>query len=187
MEVGRITQLTNVLTVFDGKVLTVKEYDDMFDLKDYKPEAPKEGGFEPFKYEGPVKFNYARVEKSEKESEFYKTPVGAKLFSIEMEVLAGDNKKRKFWRRWNLDTTVSDKKGKLPAQKLADQLFACGLEFTDEAGLMKCAEELVSSVYEIKAWSAKMPDKTVLQMWNLKGKAAEGWEDEEEPAGEVAF
>ena len=179
MDVGRITQLTNTKGVSIEQLVelfNVKKGENMFNLSGYKPEAPAESNFEPFKYEGPVSFGYARVEKTEKPSEFYGTPAGSDVFSIEMVVLNGDFAKRKIWKTWNLDTTVEDKKGKTPAQKLADQLFTCGLEFSDLEGLRTCAVELVSKNVNIKAYPIKFKDKKdeAVQMWNLKGFAENG-------------
>lgn len=146
----------------------------MFDLKDYKPEAPEKGtDFEPFKYKGAVRVNYARLAKSEKASEYNKTEAGANLFEMEVEVTDGDYAKRKLWKRANLDTQIADKKGKLPVQRLADQLFAVGLQFSSIEELGNCCNELVEMTPEISAYYFKGDDGKNVQVWNLKSASAD--------------
>lgn len=158
-----------VIKQFNGRLAT-KEEIRMFNLSGYKAEAPKEGGFEPFNYDGEVVINYARIVQSEKASEYYNTDVGANLFEMELMVAEGDNEGRKFWKRYNLDTAIVDSKGKLPVQKLADQLSVLGVEFTDLESLEAKLDELVSLVPVVKARRAKIDGKD-LQIVNFKGLA----------------
>ena len=159
----------------------------MFNLEGYKPEAPADSEFKQFKYEGPAKVEFARLEKSTQASEYYQTPEGSNLFAVKVTTLqipAGENMVRSIWKTWNLDTTVMSqaKVPKLPVQKLADQMFACGLEFANLEELQKCGETLVSGHWIIKA----RPNEKFGQMFDFKGPAPERWE-EEEPAQQVAF
>ena len=141
------------------------------DLSGYKPEAPDAGSdFQPFKYEGAVKINSARLSKSEKDTEYY--PLGCSMISIEVEVLLGDFQGRKLWKRFNLDSTTADKKGKTPAMKLADQFFAVGLEFNNLIELETACSTLVEMTINIKANSAKINGEA-RQVWNFKGLATE--------------
>ena len=152
-------------------------------LSGYKPQKPAEGGgFEPFKYEGRVKVNYARVEEQEKTTEF--STAGDKILKMELECLDAPNAKRKLWKNYNLDNEKADKKGKTPIMKLADQLFALDLEFNDKESLENVLVAFASMTVLVKAWPAKFADKTI-QMFNLKGVSPEAWE--EDSSGQAAF
>lgn len=175
-----IDNIDKIKEMFNGTILTEKESEELnmsFNLGNYKAEAPKDSAFEPFKYEGPVSVNSAKVVQSEQASEFYGTGVGANIFELELQVLQGENEGRRIWRRWNLDTTVADKKGKLPVQKLADQLFTLGIEFTDLETLQTACDKLVTIKPIIKAWKAKI-GKDDTQQWNFKGVATDNWEEQ---------
>lgn len=148
---------------------------------DYKPEAPSEGsGFEPFKYTGAVKINKAEVTINEKGgTEFY--PQGCQIAEIEAEVLAGEFKGRKLWKRFNIDEEPSEGK-KSPAQKLADQLSAVGLTFSDDDGLNRAFLALKNMRIIVKAWPATFDkgsdSEKTMQLWNIKKVAPENWEAE---------
>ena len=142
-----------------------------FNLSGYKPEAPADSNFEPFKYEGPVRVNSARINQSEQASDYYGTPVGSNIFELEVEITEGEFAKRRLWKRFNLDTDKREgKKNVLPVEKLANQLFPLGLEFTDIEDLRACCEELVNMTPVIKAYRAKI-NKDEVQVWNIKGKS----------------
>lgn len=138
------------------------------DLTGYKPEAPEtNSGFEPFKYEGPVRVNKAVISVNDKiDSEYY--AIGCNQIDIEVEVLQGEFTGRRLWKRFNLDSEKADGKGKTPAMKLADQLFTVGLAFTNMDSLTVACNTLVDQTILIKAWVAKFNDKT-MQAWNIKG------------------
>ncbi len=140
----------------------------MMDLTGYKPEAPESsGGFEPFKYEGPVKINKAVISINDKvDSEYY--PRGCNQIDIEVEVIQGDLTGRRLWKRFNLDSEKMDGKGKTPVKKLADQLFAVGVEFSDMDSLAAACASLIDMNIVIKAWVSKFSGKTN-QAWNMKG------------------
>jgi len=154
--------------LFNGTI--IKEEYMSFNLEGYQAEKPEESGFEAFKYEGPVRVNYARVIQSEKISEYYNTGIGANICEIELEVTEGAFARRKLWKRTNLDTQVVDKNDKLPVQKLADQLVALDLKFSNLDELQDCCEKLVTITPIIKAWGAQMKkDEPKVQMFNFKG------------------
>lgn len=147
-------------------------------MKGYKPESPKEGGsgFEAFKYEGPVVINKAIVSVNETvDSEFY--PKGCNQIEIEAEVQDGEFARRKLWKRFNLDDAKMDKKGKTSVMKLADQLWAVGLEFSDLDSLKAACEKLASMTINIKAWPVDFKEggRSPVQMWNIKSVATEKW------------
>lgn len=162
----------------------------MFNLSGYKPESPTDSDFSPFKYEGTVRFNYARISKAEKAND-YGTSIGDEIFEVEVEIISGDFAKRKLWKKFNLDSNETSGKAKKTAvQKLADQLFACGLEFNTSVELVACAGKLVDTPVNIKAYPIKIKDKKTnkteeIQMWNLKGFATEG-QEENVPDGTTA-
>jgi len=162
-----------ITNLFNGKEVTMGD----FDLAGYKPEAPTDGGFDTFKYDGPVKINKAIVSVNDSvDSEFY--PSGCNQIEIEAEVLNGEYAGRKLWKRFNLDSTKAEgKKPKTPVQKLADQLFAVGLEFNGIEQLREATEKLVTMVITVKAWGAKFGERNQ-QMWNMKGVAPEKWDEE---------
>lgn len=164
-----IDKIEHICSLFNGVLLiNGKEVDmDSFDLSGYTPEVISESNFEPFKYKGPVRVNYARFENALKASEFYGTEVASKLFSIEIEILEGDHAKRKLWKRFYVASSVEDKKGKTPAKKLADQLFLLGLEFSNEDQLGECALKLVDMSPSISAYYFKADDGKMAQVWNF--------------------
>ena len=156
----------------------------MQDLSGYKPESPNDGGFEAFKYSGPVTVEHAIVsENMAVDSEFY--PMGCKQIDIEVKVAEGDYAGRKLWKRFNIDSETEDKKGKTPVKKLADQLFAVGLTFANETELEACCEKLVGMDIIVKAYPVDFKDgRDKVQMWNIKGKAGEA---DKKPGQTVAF
>lgn len=177
-----------ILLTTNGTILTKEEKEkDMKSLSGYTPEIPKDGGdFEPFKYEGPVRVNKAvisTVSDPKDATEYY--PLGCQKIDIEVEVI-GDSEyaKRKLWKRCNLDSETTDKKGKTPTMKLADQLFSAGFEFHDEDSLLAVCEQLVDSELLIKAWSSKIGDRT-LQLWNIKGLST--GEEQSQLSSKVSF
>lgn len=180
--------LNNILKIFNG---TITKGEDMFDLKGYKAEEPSEGGgFEPFKYTGPCKINKSIISTNETiDSEYY--PKGCIMIEIEAEVLQGEFKSRKLWKRFNLDDETKDKKGKTSAMKLADQLFPLGIEFSNLEELRAKIQEFVTMIILVKAWTGKFPgEQDRKQMWNIKGKAPQVWEEDEVPESyqeKVAF
>lgn len=158
-----------------------------FDLSGYTPEKPSGGDFEPFNYDGPVKVNYARIVSSDEASDFHKTPAGANLFEMELEVTQGEYSKRKFWKRFNLDSQITSgkKNPKTPVQKLADQLFQAGIEFKDLDDLRIACEKLVTIRLIVKARKAKI-NNDVVQVCNISGVAPADWAEEKETA-DIAF
>ena len=162
-----------------------------FDLSGYTAEAPKDGGFETFKYDGPCQVNHARVVQSTEASEFYKTPVGTDLWECELEVLQGEFAKRKLWKRFNLGSEVAStgKVPKTPVQKLADQLFTLDLEFKNVEELNVCNSKLVDMTVMVKAYGTKLPGREEKsQLFNFKGVAPDKWDEEEiEPQKAVQF
>src|SRR3990167_1681023 len=150
-------------------------------LEGYKPQDPADSGFEPFRYEGPVKINKAIIGVNNNvDSEFY--PIGCNQIEIEAEVVKGENEGRKLWKRFNLDSNKAEgkKSPKTPIQKLADQFFAVGLEFKDMDSLKDACAKFADMVIFIKAWPGKFGGETK-QIWNIKGIAPKGWEQEKAP------
>ncbi len=144
-----------------------------FDLSGYKPESPTDGaGFEPFKYDGACRVNKSIISVNDGlDTDWY--PAGCNMIDIEVEVLEGEFAKRKLWKRYNLDSTkVSEKakKPKTPVQKLADQLFPLGLEFSNLNELRAVNEKFATMTITVKAWGSKFPgDTEKKQQWNIKG------------------
>lgn len=145
----------------------------MQDLTGYVPEAPADGGFEVFKYNGVAVVNKAQLsENTSVDSEYY--PMGCQQIDIEAEVSDEGSELlgRKLWKRFNLDSEKVDKKGKTPSMKLADQLFPLGLTFRNVEELEAVCEKLVGMDIEIKAYKADFKDgRGDVQMWNIKGVA----------------
>lgn len=144
-----------------------------FELKGYTPEEPSSSGFEPFKYEG-----LAVVEKAEQtinedvDTAFY--PKGCTQEEISVTILDGDYAGRKLWKRFNVDATKADDGKKTPVQKLADQLFAVGLSFSDNKSLDEANKALTGMKIIVKAWIADFKDdRGKRQLWNIKGKASD--------------
>ena len=139
-------------------------------LSGYKPEAPSDGGFEPFKYEGRAVIEKSVISVNEKvDSEFY--PRGCNQIDITAIVSEGENAGRKLFKRFNLDDTKEDKKGKTSLKKLADQLWTVGLTFNSLESLKAVNEKFAGMEVEVKAWPADFKDgRDKQQMWNVKGK-----------------
>ncbi len=158
------SKLYEVLTVFKGRIVKVNDQwvvnkekeSHMKDLSGYQPEAPKENTNDPFKYKGDCNILFARIEESEKASEFYKTEVGANIFSVCLEVPEGaeTNAKRRIYKKWQIDSEVPDtsKKARVPAEKLKDWLWDSGLSFNNLEELGQVAESMVSGQYGMQAW-----------------------------------
>ncbi len=160
------------------------------DLRGYKPEEVKENTNEPFKYKGPVNVLFARVEESEKASEFYGTEVGSKIFSVCLEVPEGaaENAKRRLYKKWQIESTVADgKKKKTPAMKLADWLWGAGLTFSNIEGLHNVAERMAGESWEAQCWAIKIGQDKI-QMSKLAKPGTFGSQGEAKPAGQkVSF
>lgn len=144
----------------------------MEDLKGYTPEVPKDGGFEPFKFEGWANITKSVISQSAQNTEFY--PLGCNMIEIEATVMEGDNIGRKLWKRFNLDDEKQDKNGKTSARKVADQFFAVGLKFNNLEELKEVNERFVDMDVHVKAWMADFKDgRGLQQLWNVKGKKKE--------------
>jgi len=75
-------------------------------------------------------------------------------------IIQGDFAGRKLWKRFNLDSTKAEgKTPKTPIQKLADQLFTVGLEFSNIETLNQACDKLVEMTIVVKAWGAKFGDR----------------------------
>ena len=164
----------------------------MEDLKDYKAEAPEENSNEPFKYKGPInilkteKVPGARVEVAEKEfiGEFATTNVGDKIVNIPLQVPeeAEKNGKRVVFKKWNVDSTMTNKGGKTPAKQLADWLNpkSTGLVLSDENSLKTIIDRLNSESFDINLWAISFGDKKV-QMSKLVGNGKAGGNTSDKP------
>jgi len=150
-------------------------------LQSYTPEAPKEGGFEPFKYTGKAKIEKSIISINKMvDTEFY--PIGCNQIEIEAIVLEGENAGRKLWKRFNLDDEHQDKKGKTSLHKLADQLWAVGLTFKSLEELKAVNESFVDMEVNIKAWPVDFKDgRDKVQMWNIKGRG-NSWSTSNKPS-----
>lgn len=169
--------LTKTIEIFGGKIVAVDDKRGEWKMVNfdqvsaYKPEAPNDGGFEPFKYEGKVIIEKSMISVNERvDTEFY--PKGCTQIEIEATVLDSKYAGRKLFKRFNLDDEKEDKKGKTALKKLADQLWAVGLTFKNMEELEKANNEFVGMQVEVKAWAADFKDdRPKQQMWNIKGIA----------------
>ena len=142
------------------------------ELAGYQPEKPSDGGFEPFKFEGKATVEKSIIsEHAGKHSDFY--GIGDNVIDITATVMEGDFIGRKLFKRFNLDSEKTSGKGnKTPAMKLADQLFAVGLEFSSIQELRATNEKFAGMDIHVKAWAADFKDgRGPQQMWNIKGLA----------------
>lgn len=180
-------EILGIASQFNGTIVSVDNQPTQgegemspFNLQGYKPAAPKEedSGFEPFIYEGKAFVEKAIQSVNTKvDSEFY--PMNCNQWEIEVTVLDGEHAGRKLWKRFNLDDEKrggKDGNGKTSIEKLADQLWAVGLEFKDKETLDAANEKLAGMTIDIKAWVATFKDETPprkVQRWNIKGLAKE--------------
>jgi len=155
------------------KLFNAREENMDFNLKDYSPEAPKEG-VEAFKFQGLVNIEKSLIYINEDASlnqQFY--PVGCNMINIEAIIMEGEHIGKKLFKRFNLDSDESSANGKTPVMKLADQLFAVGLEFKNLESLKVINEKFVGMDVNVKAWPIDFKDgRDKVQMWNIKGKAS---------------
>ena len=155
------------------------------ELKGFVPEAEKTG-FDLIEDRSlKCNINHARIQPST-----WVDTVGEPVLAIEAEVvdhasLSG----RRLWKRFNLKNPNSVK-------KLANQLFACGIEFlpeieegmseegyqaTLETSIEKASEEFVRTIIKARAWIWKREEGDT-QQWIIQGK----WQEKAE-AGTPAF
>ena len=133
-------------------------------LKDYKPEKPKDGGFEPIKGNFNCSVDYARIEDYEGANPEFK---GQRRFRYALTILENQEYAgRKFFKSVFLEN--EDK-----MKKLANQFFGLGLEFSSEEELVKCAEKLVLMQIKANAWTWKPDDGDAIQLHSLKGEVKE--------------
>lgn len=170
-------EILGIVNLFKGRIISIngvkitgEDIMSFEQLSNYKPEIPKDGGFEPFKYDGPAIIEKSMISVNTKiDSEFY--PSGCNQIEIAAIIMDGDMTGRKLFKRFNLDDETEDKSGKTSLKKLADQFWAVGLTFKNLEELKEINEKFVGMTVHVKAWPADFKDGSgPRQMWNIKGK-----------------